>query len=338
MVFSSLRCSHRTVFTVACLLLAAAGAAQAQLIITAAGTAQGLSLSTFATGFPNPASVGPLGVAFPKSGGVLVSDDPGNVRLFPTDTDGQNAAAVPVAQTYGGANAADIVQVGGNIYMTRQSVGDVVQINNSGTFNQVIVAGVPAATGMVANPANGHLFVSTISDGVIFDVDPVAKTKTVFINLAADGLTISPDGKTLYAAVNSSGHILGFNTATKAQVFDSGFINGGVDGTALGGGIFGNDIFVNTNGGQVFEVNLTSDASTLIATGGSRGDFVIPDLLNGTLLVTQSDRIDRINGIVLAGPGPGSGSPVPEPSAIAFVTALGASGSLLVFRRFRRSR
>ena len=65
------------------------------LTLTAAGQAAGFGLSTFATGFPELSGIGPLGVVFPASGGVLVSDDPGNVRLFPTDTDGQNATTVP---------------------------------------------------------------------------------------------------------------------------------------------------------------------------------------------------------------------------------------------------
>src|SRR5215470_3344737 len=67
------------------------------LTLTAAGRAAGFGLSTFATGFPVRSSdgVGPLGVVFPASGGVLVDDGLGNVRLFPSDTDGQDAATVP---------------------------------------------------------------------------------------------------------------------------------------------------------------------------------------------------------------------------------------------------
>ncbi len=69
----------------------------------------------------------------------------------------------------------------------------------------------------------------------------------------------------------------GFNAVTGAQVFDSGFIPDGIDGTAIGYGNLAGNIFVNTNGGTVFEVNLTTNAQTLIASGGSRGDFVTVD-------------------------------------------------------------
>jgi sugar lactone lactonase YvrE len=312
----------------AALALAVGGPVRAQLTLTAAGVAQGLSLSTFATGFPSDGGVGPLGIAFPTTGGVLVSDYPGNVRLFPTDTDGQNAGSVPVAQNYGGHNADGFASALGNIYMTRQGIGDVVQINNNGTLNQGIVTGVPAATGLATDPLNGHLFASTLGNNIIYDIDPVAKTKSVFLNQSADGLSVSPDGTTLYAAIN--GHIYGYNIASKAQVFDSGAVPGGVDGTAAGAGpLFSNFVFANTNSGQVYEVNLTTSAQTLIATGGSRGDFVTVDPTNNTLLLTQTDRIIRLSGASFV---------VPEPSPLVLAGVLGvlACAARLTARRFRK--
>jgi hypothetical protein len=58
--------------------------------------------------------LGPFGVAFPSSGGVLVNDGPGNVRLFPTDVDGQSAASfLPVAgAVYGERQVAGMAKVG----------------------------------------------------------------------------------------------------------------------------------------------------------------------------------------------------------------------------------
>src|SRR6478672_13246841 len=89
------------------------------LTITPAGQALGLSVSVFATGFPTSGGFGALGAAFPTTGGVLVSDAPGNVRLFPTNADGQSAAAAPIGQSYGNLNAVDVAQVGSAIYLTR---------------------------------------------------------------------------------------------------------------------------------------------------------------------------------------------------------------------------
>src|SRR6266480_114581 len=149
-----------------------APAAHAVLTLTPAGSAAGFSLSTFATGFPSSSSVGPLGIAFPGSG-VLVTDYPGNVRLFATDTDGQSAASFPpvAGAIYTGTNAVGLAQIGSNFYMTQQGLGTVVQVNANGTFNQGIVTGIGFATGIIADPANGHLFVSNVSQ--IFDVNPI---------------------------------------------------------------------------------------------------------------------------------------------------------------------
>jgi hypothetical protein len=302
--------------------------ARADLVLTAAGMAQNLSLSTFATGFPTLNGIGPLGVAF-VNGTVLATDYPGNVRVFATDADGQNAASATIGQNYGATNAVDLAQVGNTVYMTRQAIGDVVQINANGTLNQVIVTGLSFASGMIANPANGHLFVGAPGANVIDDVDPIGKTKTVFVNQAADGLTISPDGKTLYAEIG--GHILGFDTTTKAQVFDSGFISGGPDGAAVGTGLFAGQLFVNTNSGTVYEINVATNAQTLIATGGSRGDFVTVDPTNNTLLLTQTDRIVRLNGASF------TAVPEPGPLVLAGVGALVGLGAYGWKRRRSRA-
>jgi hypothetical protein len=216
-----------------------------------------------------------------------------------------------MGQNYGSANPHGLAQVGSTIYMARQGNGDLVQLNNDGTLNQTIVTGMSLAVGVIADPANGHIFVSTINNGVIYDVDPTARTKTVFeTNIQADGLTISSDGKTLYAAINggaSNGHIIGFDTTSKAQVYDSGLIPGGVDGAALGAGSFAGLLFVNTNGGTVVEVTLGNNPlQTTIATGGSRGDFVTVDPSTNTLLITQTDSIIRLNGASFTIPEPAS--------------------------------
>jgi hypothetical protein len=100
-----------------------------------------------------------------------------------------------------------------------------------------------------------------------------------------------------------------------------------VDGTALGAGTLAGNIFVNTNAGTVVEVNLTTLARTLIATGGTRGDFVTVDPTNGTLLLTQTNQIFRLT----APPG-GSFGAVPEPQTLTIFGLIGL-GLLLASRR-----
>jgi hypothetical protein len=306
------------------LIAGAVGQAEASLTLTSDGVAQGLSLTTFTSGFPN-SGIGPLGTAFASGGAVLVSDyNTGAIYRFPNDNDGQVATAGLITANFGNNNPNDMAQLGSNIYMTRQATGDLVQLNQNGTLNQVIVGGMPAATGLTADPFTGHLFVSTLGNNVIWDVDPIAKTKTPFVNFSADGLSLSPDGSVLYAA-GGNGHLIGFNTTTKAQVFDSGFINT-LDGTAAGTGpIFGGLIFANTNDGRLIEINLTTLAQTVIATGGSRGDFVTVDPTNNTLLVTQTDRILRLNGASFIA--------TPEPSTIVLACTAVPMGLLVAWRR-----
>jgi hypothetical protein len=302
--------------TALALLAPSAGEARADLTLTQAGLDRGLTLTTFATGFPSSSGIGPLGIAFPASGGVLVSDWPGNVRLFATDTDGQLASNAHIGQSYGLTQAKGMDRSVDNIYMAQQGSSQLVQINNDGTFNRVIVGGMPGATGVLTNPNNGNLFVSTVTSNQVWQVNPVAMTKTLFVNANLDGMTT--DGAILYGANNSTGHLLGYRISDGALVFDSGFVPGGIDGSALGADRLAGNIYVNTNAGTVVEVNLATGQQTLIATGGSRGDFVTIDPTNNTLLLTQTDRILRLNGPF--------GFPEPSTFTLGSLGALGLLG------------
>ena len=167
-------------------------------------------------------------------------------------------------------------KVGSNIYMAQQGNGDVIQINPNGTFNQFIVGGLPNAAAVIANPANGHLFVASVNDS-IFDVNPIAKTVTPFVT----GLTLMGCPFLLMAkpCMGPTAKLAHFRFQRPVRFADihSGFISGGIDGTASGYGKLAGNIFVNNNGGTVVEVDLVTKVQTLIASGGSRGDFVTVD-------------------------------------------------------------
>ncbi len=272
------------------------------LTLTQAGQDAGIGLSIFAVGFPHVRTpggdIGPLGIAFPSSGGVLVTDWPGNARLFPTDADGQNATQHPPGRNYGGGNAFGLAQVGDAIYLASQQSGaGVYQLNVDGTLNRLVVK-LPNAGGIVTNPVNGHLFVS--NGHQIRDVDPLANppTSTVFFDGGGganfDGLTISADGRILYAANLAPARVQGFDTNTHKVVFTSGVIPGGLDGVAEGIGPLTGNLFVNCNNGTVVEINIATNQQTPIASGGSRGDFVTVDPHNYSVLLTQTDRIVRM--------------------------------------------
>lgn len=281
-------------FALALLIILAglqSGGATAQLTLTPATAAAGWTLTHFATGFKyDKYGIGPFGIAFKDDGSLLVTDSAGEVLLFPTDTDGQDASKVPVGHSYGYFNSGGLVRVGNRFFVAQFNNNLLVEINGDGTLKQSI-AGWYHIIGLAVNPNNGHLFASSGNRNYIADFDPVAKKGVALLTLPygeADGL--ATDGVTLYAA--SGGHVLGYRLSDKKLVFDSGFILG-TDGIALGTGSLAGFLFVNTNNGQVFQIDLSSQVITLIASGGGRGDFVTVDP-NGTLLITQSAWIARL--------------------------------------------
>ena len=316
-------------------LVAALGAgvsnARAGMVLTTAGTTQGFTLSTFVDTFPNSGGggIGPIGVTFNSSGQAVIGDwNTGDMYVF-SDLDGQHASSVAITGT-NGSGIAGLANLGGLLYGAQQSTGRLLALNPDGTLNHFIGAAgaFPSITALIADPTSGHLYASTIGFGQILKIDPITGISTLFANASADGLTLSADGKTLYAEVGGS--IIGYSTSTGLPVFNSGGIPGNPDGTALGTGALANDLFVNTNGGQLIEIDLTTKAQTVIGTGGSRGDFVVVDPNNDSLLLTQTDSVLRIT----APNGSGFQGAAPLPStALAGIGLFGALGLVKILRR-----
>ena len=291
-------------------------AAQAGLALTAAGIADGFVLSTFASGFQSVSGVGPIGVGFFPGGGTVVTDYTGSVVTFTSDTDGQTVSGTGTTRS-GYTSPAGAVTIGGTVYVAQQSSGTIVQLNSDGTMNRTVAGGLSSPTGLAVNPNTGHLLVSS---DAIYDVDPASGAITLFRSGTFDGLSVSPDGTTLYA--ESSGHVFGFLLSTATQNFDSGFISG-ADGAAAAGGSLAGNLIVNSNDGTVYLVNVTSLVTTLIASGGSRGDLVTVDP-NGSLLLSQTDSVLR-----LTLPSGSSFVDAPEPASMTLlIVGIAAVGAL----------
>jgi WD40 repeat protein len=297
--------------------------------LTSASIQAGYGISVFATDFPVDQGVGVTSIVFRQQGGELVSDGSGNVRLFPTDSDGQSAAYFTPSQVFAPGDATGLAQESGNIYMTQQSSEDVVQLNANGTFEKVIANNMLNASGIAVNPQNGDLFVSD-AYSTIYDVNPKTDTATSFLHPVVDyGVAVSPDGKTLYAAGIYDNQVMGYNTQSGTSVFNSGPIADGPNGLALGTGRFAGHLYVSTLDGSLIDINLATNSQTVIASGGERGDFLAFDPNDGSLLVTQSDRIVRVK----FPPGPATSFQIAAPSSIlpgqpfvASITALDSDG------------
>jgi len=302
--------------------------AKAAMVLTGAGTSEGFVLSTFVSGVTNDGAIGPLAIGVTPAGRILVGDwTTGGLRSF-TDTDGQTYSAGTPVGSYGAANAHSLARNGSTMYMVEKFAGKVVNLDPVTGAPTNVATGLGNPLDIVVNPTNGHLFVSGTNLGIV-DIDPGTGQVVQFKNVGADGLTISADGSTLYGAIG--GAVIGYNTTTGNQIFNTGSFDS-VDGTALGTGSLAGKIYANTNSGNVWEIDLSNPSNrTLIATGGSRGDFVKVDSTNGTLLLTQTDRVLR-----LTPPSGGSfgDSAVPEPGTFA-LAGTGILG-LLGYLRSRR--
>ena len=270
--------------------------------------------------------LGPLGVAVTSTGNVMVADYTGTVRVL-SDVDGQVVGAANA--NVGFASAVGLTNLGGVVYMSSQN-HSIFKMNNDGTINSTLNNTIISTTGITNNG------VDIFADGNggpggagIYRVNATSGFAALLVSGSFDGLTVDIAHGIIYAAASSAGHVLGYSTVSGALVFDSGSIDTGIDGIAIGQGTLAGNLFINDNNGSLYEFNLGTSVLTTIANGGSRGDFVAVDTSNGSLFITQSDRVLRLTA-------PSGGSfATPEPGTI--VTMLGGVGLLALGRRKRGS-
>jgi hypothetical protein len=332
----------KTTFVLAALALTHAAPASAQLALTPQGVADGFGLSTVISGIPSTGCCGPLGSATNSLGQIVLQVYSDNNFLF-KDMDGQTFGAAlshaspPVTATsYGMAITDDL----GTLYTgNRDTGGLLLKLNNDGSLNTVVAttpsSGV-AGHGIATNPATHDIVAD--SDSGIWDINPATGVATHIVSTSDnfDGVSLSADGKTIYVADSSIGHVLGFNYSG-TQVYDSGFI-GTPDGTGVigGKGRFAGDIVANENSGVVLLLaakGLLPDGNAfdVIASGGTRGDYVGVDGTNGSLFLSQTNTLDRLT----CGPDCSFVGKVPEPSTWVMM-ALGFAG--LAFAGLRKAR
>lgn len=298
------------------------------LTLTAAGTAEGLSLSTFASGYPTVSGIGPISFAIdPVSGrAVTTSYGSGRVISYASDTDGQTySGGTQSTQVYGAPTG--LTTLGGKLYVADQGSG-VSRIDGFGNVVGGTFFAAPGATGLAASVATGLLYTS--DNAGLQSINPVTSAIATLATGAFDGLTTTNDGTQLYAEFNQ--HVLGYRLSDMTQIFDSGFISG-ADGALIANLAGVAVLLVNTNNGELWQVNLSDATQILVASGGSRGDIVALDPTNNTALLTQSDTIMRLS--LPAGSTFGVTS-VPEPASLGLFSLALLGVALLGRARLRR--
>ena len=308
----------------------AATPSHAGLTLTAAGIAQGLTLSTFVNGVPSSNTVGPISTAYPSNGNVLMSSyATGKIIAFSSNADGQSyASGTPSTTSYDAPTG--MATYNGNTYLVEQGNGHFDQVDANGNLVSTLATGLGSSTGL--SIANGFAYISNVSNS-IYKVDLSNNAVSTLVSgQTVDGVTLSPDGTVLYGTLvggPSAYHVLGWDAATGAPTgFDSGYISG-ADGAAAAVGTLAGNIFVNTNNGELYEVDSLGN-QTLVANGGTRGDLVSIDPTNGSLLLSQTDSVVRLT----LPAGSSFSGDLPEPASIA-VLGCGLLG-LAGLRRRRR--
>jgi hypothetical protein len=295
--------------------------AMAQLAtVTAAGAADGFTLTTFATlNLGATGCCGPFGVAVASNGTIIVSNFPNSTRYVFNDVDGQTVGTA-LFSTASNSGATAYATAGGNAYGSDFGGGSFVQFKNDGTVDHTLTfptqTPLTSGLGMWGNPVNGHI-ISNSSAGLV-DINPLDNgglgSYRIINGQASDGLSVSPDGKTAYLEQFS---INGYDIASGTQVFTSGPLFNSPDGTGVitSTNFLNGDIIVNNNNGEIDLLDPTTKIVTVIATGGTRGDYASPDTTNGTLFLDFSDIVARLScgsGCSIGGPPP----QVPEPASI----------------------
>lgn len=323
---------HLTFAFTSALLLSLSVPANASLTLTAAGISDGFSLTTFASGFPSVSTEGPFGITLASNGNVLVFDTANSTNYVFPDVDGQTAASPLSSVVVPNRGAQGYTNASGHPY-GGDGLGHFVELNDDGTVNHILT-GVTATPdlGVWTNPVDQHI-IATSNVGLI-DIDPLANGGNGSFRLitaagaSADGITVSPDGTTVYAATFGNSCIKAYSITTGSQTGNfCGFTYPDGTGVISSTDALNGQVVVNTNVGDIDLLNPVTGTFVAIATGGSRGDFTSADTSNGTLLLDYSDFVARLScgpDCSIGGPGPGP-TPVPEPSSVLLLSGVVAA-------------
>ena len=287
-------------------LLSASVPAHASLVLTAAGIADGFTLTTtFSGGASNNYPF--LSAAVLSDGKLAVVDFQNGQLVKYNDVDNQTSANALSAVAFSGA--INIANAGGKTYAASQTQG-LWEVSSTLGLTAVSTPGVTFNLGLWGAP-NGHLLAATNLG--ITDINPITGTHTVIAAVGADGVSVSPDGQTVYAEVGGAIRAYDYTSHALLNTFNFGH---SPDGTGvISGSTLNGHVISNNNDGTVVEIDPTTGIATVIATGGSRGDFTAANSNDGSLFLSQYGAMMRLK---IAGGTIGGGT-TPEPMSLALV-------------------
>jgi hypothetical protein len=174
---------------------------------------------------------------------------------------------------------------------------------------------------IAVDPITGDLYFSVIGVGIYHMAAPNSATpaSVEFASGDFDGLAFTSDGSTLYAANFGNKHFNAFNRAgTLTLDVDPGHP---VDGMTIDRN---GNVYANANDGTVVQLNPTTKATSVVASGGNRGDLarVGPD---GCMYATQTDRVSQLQPCFF-NPSP-TPTPSPSPTAATAATSVPNTGA-----------
>ncbi len=199
--------------------------------------------TTVATGFNNP-----NGLYYDGANNDMYIAGSDRVLLLDLDTMGQTV----LAQGYNNLQA--VVQTTSGVVYFTDSSGDVFLINPTDTLPldaisnpaAVLASGVAPGTegGLVMDASETFLYVSDYNEGKVFKVSTAGSVTELvdFSDFASRGLTLSPDGGTLYITGYLSDEIVAYDLINDtATLFANGASTGGLLNGPFGMVISAND-------------------------------------------------------------------------------------------------
>lgn len=251
-------------------------------------------------------------------------DKLGNKRLI-------NTLATPIFDLAQDANGTIWATTGG---------GALIQIDPQ-TGQIVKQFGESITQTLAINPTTGLVYVSSGNGIEIFD--PIRETFTRWSDRRVDSLAFAPDGSLWGTSWGTRGDILKFNPGTGLATVMASFDNP-IDSIAFGikDTPLANILFASSNDGKLFAIDLNTFQSTLIASGGKRGEN-IKTTADGKIYLSQGTHIDVIKPLLppqILGVNPPPGSSVilsPSEIRVTFDETMNASNDRLNSSLFTNS-